>query len=152
MACAKARSAKWNRDNSIRRKEITAGYREANREGLKKAGRKYYLENTEDVKARNKEWRDSNPDVKLALTRKYQAAKLKRTPEWLSEDQVDEMRDFYTAAEMFKQYTGETYHVDHIIPLQGESVSGLHVPWNLQILPAKENLMKSNRLEESYNG
>jgi 5-methylcytosine-specific restriction endonuclease McrA len=44
------------------------------------------------------------------------------------------------------QTTGERYVVDHIIPLQGEAVCGLHVPWNLRVITQEENLAKSNKL------
>lgn len=74
----------------------------------------------------------------------YQARKELATPHWVS----------YVALEVIYQEcrdisfnTGIPHHVDHIIPLRGEYVSGLNVPWNLQIIPAVENLKKGNRIE-----
>ena len=90
-------------------------------------------------------WNKKNPHRHLARTRKRQAAKLQRTPNWLSTFQLKQMADTYAIAAKLTGITGELYHVDHIVPLQGKKVSGLHVPWNLQVIPAKDNLAKSNK-------
>ena len=58
---------------------------------------------------------------------------------------MEEIKVIYNRANLIKKFTGESWHVDHIVPLKGKKVSGLHVPWNLQLLPAAENLAKSNK-------
>lgn len=58
-------------------------------------------------------------------------------PPWITLEQIDQMRKIYTLAPA-------GHHVDHIVPLSSPIVCGLHVPWNLQHLPDKQNLHKSN--------
>jgi hypothetical protein len=62
---------------------------------------------------------------------------------WLTNEQWDEMEDVYREAARLTRETGIKHHVDHIVPLRGKTVSGLHVPWNLQPLPALVNLKKA---------
>lgn len=148
---------------STRKDEISAyskvWYQE-NKDSKLALGRQWYSRNKDYKDTQNREWRKANPEKVRLLTRlwrmvnkdltcfytsKYRASKLQATPLWLNESDISEMEDFYTAAQMFKTYTGIEYHVDHIVPLQGKKVCGLHVPWNLQLLPWNENLSKSNK-------
>lgn len=75
----------------------------------------------------------------------HRAAKLKRTPKWLTAEQHAQIREWYYAAALASQGTGFPWHVDHVVPLRGRNVSGLNVPWNLQLLPGVDNQKKSNR-------
>jgi hypothetical protein len=106
---------------------------------------------------RLKEWKIINPDADKQYyqrnknTEKFKkrhnhdeanrrATKLNATPSWLTSEQKQQIKEIYNNCP-----TG--FHVDHIIPLQGQKVRGLHVPWNLQILPEKLNLIKGNKVE-----
>lgn len=70
------------------------------------------------------------------------------TPKGLTPEQRKQIVDIYEHMRDCRTVTGEDYHVDHIVPLRGENICGLHVPWNLQVLPAYVNISKSNTLEE----
>jgi 5-methylcytosine-specific restriction endonuclease McrA len=85
---------------------------------------------------------EKNRPVSRYHAAKRKAAKLQRTPKWADLRKISET---YRAAANMTRSTGILHHVDHITPLQGRHVSGLHVEWNLQILTATENLRKGNR-------
>jgi len=95
---------------------------------------------------RGAEYAKKHPHLFAAKTRKRKAAKLQRTPSWLTSAQKKQIEQFYLEASEISKLVGEFYTVDHIVPLQGRTVSGLHVPWNLQILSKSENSAKGNRL------
>lgn len=94
-----------------------------------------------------RQYQQNNRATVNAGCAKRRAAKLMRTPAWLSAEHLDQIKAVYKKANTLTQRTGVLHHVDHIVPLQGINVSGLHVPWNLQILTASENSSKSNRMQ-----
>lgn len=94
-----------------------------------------HSKNPEGIKRWDRARYDKNRDRYREKGARYRACKLERTPAWV---------DIKKLQEIYKECP-PGYHVDHIVPLQGEGVCGLHVPWNLQYLPAKENLSKGNR-------
>ena len=73
------------------------------------------------------------------------AAKLNATPKWLTKEDKKRISDIYKLRELCSRLDNVEYHVDHVIPLQGENVCGLHVPENLRVVLAEYNLAKNNK-------
>jgi len=92
-------------------------------------------------RAENKEKRRT---IKLVCQRARDASKHSRTPAWLTAEHKAMIKAKYAEARWMTTRTGIKHHVDHIVPLLGKTVSGLHVPWNLRVMPARENTKKSN--------
>jgi 5-methylcytosine-specific restriction endonuclease McrA len=86
-----------------------------------------------------------NPEKKAALSARRHASKLQRTPKWLTPADWIEMKWAYQIAHDLTVLTGIPHQVDHILPLQGKNVSGLHCPQNLQIITQAENCRKGNK-------
>lgn len=124
------RSRKWQRENKAKHYEYTKAWQSKNRDIMR---------------ANTAKWQAENPDKVRELSARYRAKKLQATPEWLTQENLDQIKDIYAHARDCEVVTGDKYHVDHIVPLRGENVSGLHVPWNLQVLPAEVNIAKSNK-------
>jgi hypothetical protein len=111
--------------------------------------RRYTKENAEKMRARVKAYQAQNKEKYLEYQNAYQAARrvFKRSaqPPWVS---IDSLKKIYKTMRQKNKLAGYVaYHVDHIVPLQGKNVCGLHVPWNLQIITAYENQSKSNKWE-----
>ena len=157
--------------NRAKNKERTAAQRhkdykkliqnETNVEKKKLRGKAYYEKTKESLYVKTRMWRLQNPeknsvyatrnrqkhpDAKNADTAKRRADKLQRTPWWLSKDELWLIREAYALAKQRTKMFGFTWHVDHVIPLRGQNVSGLHVPWNLQVIPARANIAKGNKV------
>lgn len=90
-------------------------------------------------------WAKNNPDKNTARSNNARAAKLERMLKWGKEHLKPEIDNWYRRAKLASLFMGVPYEVDHIEPLQGKDVCGLHVPWNLDLLTKKENTSKGNR-------
>ena len=119
----------------------------------------YFREHKAKWSAKNKQYTKNYTKMRLFMypekNRFYVGLRNQRqkraTPAWLSESQIGEMKNLYLHARDCEIVTGEKYHVDHIVPIKGRNVCGLHVPWNLQILPSDVNLSKGNNMPRKGN-
>lgn len=71
----------------------------------------------------------------------YEAQKLNATPKWADKGEI---KRIYKRSRQLTIETGVQHHVDHIVPLKSKFVCGLHVPANLEPIPATANKAKSN--------
>lgn len=90
-------------------------------------------------------WRSRNPEKARAVNANSNAIRRECCPPWADREAI---RAIYRECRRITRETGIEHHVDHIIPVRGRRVCGLHVPENLRIITAEENLRKSNRLPE----
>jgi len=104
------------------------------------------VKNKEKKAQQVRDWAVANPGAVREKTVRYQSKKRCATPAWLTAIQIAQMQEQYEIAIAVEMQTGIRQHVDHIVPLQGKTVSGLHVPWNLRVIPFYENIKKRNRL------
>ena len=90
-------------------------------------------------------YRANNRGKIVAKLKRREINKKLRVPSWLTKDDLWMIEQAYDLAALRTKIFGFQWHVDHVVPLQGKLVSGLHVPHNLQVIPAWENRSKSNK-------
>lgn len=128
------KSRLWYAENTQRALNNCKQYYENNREYYRMLGANMYKRNKEAADTRMREWRAANPRRNTAYARAYNLRKQMRTPAW---SERKEILQFYYLCP-------PGHEVDHIIPLKGRLVSGLHVLSNLQYLTVSDNCKKSN--------
>lgn len=148
-AIARKTASKYRTKYPEKTKAWLAAWRIKNKDKVLSAAYAWAKSNIEKhknaIKRASKQWRANNYAHVLAKSRQAQADKIYRTPKWLTTADFLRIEQAYAMAKLIQDTTGEKQHVDHIIPLRGKNVSGLHVPANLQILPATVNISKGNK-------
>lgn len=149
--CTECIKEDWVTDNE-RRKALPKS------EASKAAGKRYYERNKDLVKAKaaarpnaekhkhKRNHKKENLEYYRVLCNARRRRHREATPAWLTSEQKQDIKQLYIEAQKITKLTGVRYEVDHIIPLINDSVCGLHVPWNLQVIPKIDNLKKANKI------
>ena len=142
---AKRLKKEWYEQNKALTKERARAWHLANPEKVSEKNVKYKSKNKQKVTEYNRQWWFENKDKRAAYEGKRRAMQLQRTPSWDPDAHLIVAK--YQLAAMLSQAAGIPHHVDHIIPLQGRKVSGLHVFSNLRVIPGSDNVKKSNKFQ-----
>jgi 5-methylcytosine-specific restriction endonuclease McrA len=152
--CVECMKLEWQRGNETRA-EYFAEYNKS--EAGQKAKRGYYERNKDAViekaqsrtaekkQAYRRAHKAANPDLYRELVSVRRRRFRDATPKWLTAEDKMAIRMHYRLAIELSRRLGTPHAVDHIVPLQGETVCGLHVPWNMEVITQEENLQKSNK-------
>jgi hypothetical protein len=143
-SCKKHYNAEWRSRFVDKVLDSSRKWARNNRDVCKESYKKWASANPDKVRRRMSLWKKSNRQICTYWENSRRAKKLNATPKWADLKKIKEMYINCPSG----------YHVDHIVPLNHPLVCGLHVHWNLQYLPASENLKKSNKLDvtgSTYN-
>jgi hypothetical protein len=160
--CLAIQSIAWRLENPEKHSASMRKWIENNRELHATRVKRWQTANKDKVRADAKAWTTANPDkVKAKALRHIKkhpetytargvlsvARRAKRVPKWLTSDDRWLMREAYFLSKLRTKMFGFVWEVDHIIPLRGALVSGLHVPTNLQVIPKRDNRLKHNSFQ-----
>lgn len=143
LGCVRDRTTAWRKENPW--KFFSEEAKNKHNENTKKRRQQPFAKLA--AKFRDRQRRVNNPE-KFKTYDRYRAKAIRQaTPKWLTSMHKFQINLIYDIRDLLTARTGEQYQVDHIVPLRGKEVCGLHVPWNLKPMPAKENRKKWYRLE-----
>ena len=145
--CVSAYKKQYKIDNAERIKAIQRAYDALKNPLRREYFQQYYLNKKPQIDAANRAYRKANLDKHTEKENRRRAAKLNRTPAWLTNDDYWMIEQAYELSALRTKMFGFDWEVDHVLPMQGKMVSGLHVPTNLQVIPATLNRQKTNRYE-----
>ena len=148
----KERHSQYSKEYKQKNKELIAQKRKIRHElaseerklQIKQRCSEYYFENKKHLQEKSKEWVANNRHKMNAIYAKYKAKKIKATPKWANLSRIE---CYYSVANMLNQEKLDVWEVDHIIPLQGKKVCGLHVHNNLRVITRAENRSKGNSFQ-----
>jgi hypothetical protein len=137
IACHKIYKRNWKINN---KDKIALYYSKEDKDKKRQRAAKWKARNRQKVVESSKRYRDSGRAY-IAWV-KYEQTKKKAMPVWADTKAI---YDLYLQCKNLNLSSNVLYHVDHIVPLQGKNVCGLHVEYNLRIISAKENQSKGNK-------
>lgn len=147
--CIKVDKAEFKKANPEKVKRWALNWQKANPEKaaaiVRRRTKKWNDNNRQRCRENTKGWFDKNPSARAFYSAQRRQVSIIQTIA-MNEEQVAEIKSIYKRAKSISEETGVLHHVDHIIPLKAKMCSGLHVPWNLQIITAQENVRKNNRM------
>lgn len=146
----RARAKKWTEENPGAYQERLKTYfsRPEIKERARSRMKEWVAKNPDRKREQDREFTERNRSLVTSYKAQYRAARRRATPPWLTKEQISQIRAVYSEARTLSAQTGVKHDVDHIVPLAGRIVSGLHVPWNLRAIPRDVN----NRRPRIYAG
>jgi len=137
---------RWREENREEILEYKKGYYKSNRETLLKKSSEYQRNNKEGTRERVRRYRNTDKGRDNANSQRNHRRRREKHAS-LGRSFRKQVLEIYKQSKEISRATGVVHEVDHIIPLLGRDVCGLHVPWNLQIIPREENRAKTNRVD-----
>lgn len=142
VECAAEIDKRWKEKNGARLREMENKRRAEDREKFRAYDRSLYWQNPEKYRAKTLRTIKKSRAHYTAKKAERHAAFLERIPAWAD---LPAIECVYQEARLASEYFGDRYEVDHIVPLQGKAVSGLHIATNLRIITKSDNCSKSNK-------